>query len=274
MNAFTDTVNERMIAQRDAFFGLRGVVSVSAPKRKAREQKNPDDEIVLRVGGYGGADEYYIPVDRACLRGGYKIERELARGVTSTIYCVEPDDAAAPCTRVLKVSRYHALEDFSDEADIAKRMGVAGIGPRVFENWSCKEDANSPQFNKSRRPFFVGFIVMEYVGQEPVGNVVTAAMKNVKNGIISPDDAEKAVASAMDATLVALNKMHKFGYAHRDAHLNNFMLQTDPPRAVIIDFGNSIETNDETEQQEEAAVLRSLFALFTRRIDAYRQTRS
>ena len=276
MNAFTDAVNERMLAERDAFFDLRGGgggVSVSAPKRKAREQKSPDDEVVLRVGGYG-ACETYVSVDRACLHG-YKIERELARGGKSTIYCVEPDDATAPCTRVLKVSQYSDLGAFGNEADIAKRMGVAGIGPRVFENWPCtEEEAQSSAFNESRRPLLVGFIVMEYAGQDPVGDVVNTAMKNMESEIIRPEEAEKAVTSAIHAALEALNKMHELGYAHNDAHMHNFMLQTDPPRAVIIDFGESVETNDPIVQQQDASVLRSLLNFFMRRIRAYRQSRS
>ena len=116
------------------------------------------------------------------------------------------------------------VEKIENEADITRKMSKLGIGPKLFDVYSCKVDGR-----------LTYYFVLEYMNQGTLYEYV------VKNNI-------KKIPNNMMVNLTnKLKKMHEHGYLHNDLHFNNILVNKCNGKIefYISDFGSTKNIKEE-----------------------------
>jgi tRNA A-37 threonylcarbamoyl transferase component Bud32 len=129
------------------------------------------------------------------------------------ITCTDEND----CNYVSKWVNWRNLEMLYKEAAIQLIVSNHGLAPKPRQILVCNEG---------------GLLIMDKVKGDTLYNKLTAEYTlETKKKII-------------DDTFECFKKLHLLGYVHRDAHLNNIMVEEGTNRIQLIDFGLSEDIKD------------------------------
>eukprot|EP00873_Tetraselmis_striata_P033827 jgi/Tetstr1/454091/TSEL_041010.t1 len=132
-------------------------------------------------------------------------------------------------------------DNLVNEIEIGKKMGEAGIGPRVRAVHWCKQDG--------------GMLVM----------IVTDLMNR---GDLAHFSQTHAVTHAhLKAVEAKLKRMHNLGYLHNDVHSRNVLVHKNDDGSFeffLSDFGMSGEGATDSKRREEVRRVRALTSIVTR----------
>lgn len=171
-------------------------------------------------------------VARGCLtdKNGLPIQlgEKIDAGGTGTVFPVPPapnDSKQEKKTQqqvVLKIipfkSKGYQLEQFEHEVEAAKEAGKVGVGPEVYEAWTCAAEGN-----------VIGLISM----QRLVDAVPLRRLYKPKEPILGAKKLLRLV-------LQKLNKLYGQGWMHGDPNIGNIIISNDRQNAWLVDYGNAV----------------------------------
>jgi len=203
--------------------GLAGTLYLAQlllPKRGAEPDEEKKESVfadLQPVQYVAVADDYNIPHERGECYHYKNIEilenYLLGEGSYGATYatCVGDSDDEGDCdkyvAKVVQLGKYQRYEDFIFEAYLAYKAGEKGIGPKVYERFTC-----GPNYEKG-----VGVIIMDRLFGEKLDDVV-----------ITP--------KLWDKLYRQVNNMHNMGILHCDLYPRNIMLNA-KGEPLIIDYG-------------------------------------
>jgi hypothetical protein len=127
------------------------------------------------------------------------------------------------------------LTIIENEAEITKKMGDLGIGPKVYDIYHCN-DNNKPKY----------YFVMQYMNQ---GSLASYMDKN-KLKTLKPN--------LINSIMNKLQKMHDHGYIHNDLHIGNILVNKNKNGTLeffISDFGLSQNSKKQVQNNQETELM-------------------
>lgn len=173
----------------------------------------------------------YLPSNSKSKQACFKKMKELktlGEGAYGKVYLV----SNKKYKYAIKVQQLRGDDDEQDqlrrEYEISKKMGELGIGPKIYDNYICKD----PQTGK-----LSSYIIMEYMR----GGNIMDWLDNQEE--VTP----KMIQQLTNQLRSKLKKVHKAKFVHKDLHEGNIFIQihkNGQPELMIGDFGLAASFKD------------------------------
>jgi serine/threonine protein kinase len=162
-----------------------------------------------------------------CLQD-YKLEDKIGQGRFGSVFKICP---TPKCDKVIKIQKITSIDDFDNEVRIAIEMGENGVGPKVFDSWTCKIDS-----------WLFGFTIAERMDitlgdwAESVGRDLIDELEKIRPEL-----------------LWKVEEIALLGYLHNDLTENNIMIKFDngEMKFYIVDFGDVVPIVDPVEDRNK-----------------------
>lgn len=190
----------------------------------------------------------YIPVQipkaKKCLKD-LILKGQLGAGAFGSAY--EACRNAGDCGYVVKIMlidkrneqlpgeriRY-SLENFNSEASVCKWAGEHGVGPKVYDYWTCSSPMTMARLMANYQIVSYREIELRAIGFIVMEKLDITLRHYIKKHPSAKDKYKKDIENLKA-------KLAEGGYQHEDAHNNNIMLKLDkngtPTQIYLIDFG-------------------------------------
>lgn len=196
----------------------------------------------------------YIPLDKndinSCIKAEYNIKNKLessGSGAFGDVFKTKGKKYSY-AIKVIDIDKHNdddiwfrrgkpkdKLTGIEKEAEITKKMGDLGIGPKLYDVYHCN-DNNKPKY----------YFVMQYMNQ---GSLDSYMEKN-KLKTLKPQ--------LINSIITKLQKMHDNGYIHNDLHPGNILVNKKKNGILefyISDFGLSENSKKQTQNDQESELL-------------------
>jgi tRNA A-37 threonylcarbamoyl transferase component Bud32 len=196
----------------------------------------------------------YIPLDKnninSCIKAEYNIKNKLKSSGSGAFGDVFKTKGKKH-TYAVKIIDINKQDDNMDyfqkgkpkdkltiiekEAEITKKMGDLGIGPKLYDVYHCN-DNNTPKY----------YFVMQYMNQ---GSLYSYMYKN-KLQTLKPD--------LINSIITKIQKMHDNGIIHNDLHFGNILVNKKKNGTLefyISDFGLSENAKKQIQNEQELELL-------------------
>jgi tRNA A-37 threonylcarbamoyl transferase component Bud32 len=239
--------SEKYLEQKDKLPMLRNLVSGALKNVKKLNRKLTSSKI-----------PEYIPLDKndlnSCIKAEYNIKNKVEESGSGAFGDVIKTKGKkyTYAVKVINIDKdednpwdnpwdrgMDKLTEIETEAEITRKMGEIGIGPKLFDVYYCNNDGK-PKY----------YFVLEYMNQGSLQSYLQK--KNLKK--LPPLDNKKL--------LNKLQKMHDNGYIHNDLHSGNVLINKNANGSLdfyISDFGlsNNIHTETKLSQDKELKKFKS-----------------
>ena len=186
----------------------------------------------------------YIPIDNndlhSCIKAEYNIKNKVeaaGAGAFSDVFKTKGKKYTYT-VKVINIDQddndfwdntKDKLKDIESEANITKKMGELGIGPKLYDVYYCNND-NKPKY----------YFVMEFMNQGSLKSYMEKT--NLK----------KLPAAQVKTIIAKLKKMHDIGYIHNDMHASNILVNKKSNGQLEFFISNYGFTSDIDKQTKES----------------------
>ena len=152
---------------------------------------------------------------------GYRLLKEIGEGAFGTVYLCEKNKKKFAIKLQFYFKEDGNMEGFIksrlNEYKIAKKIGNAGIGPKIYETMFFYDEI---------KELFLNIMIMEYIK----GEELCSYQKKLKE-------------SEIKKLKLKIDKLHKMKIYHKDLHRCNIMVTKKNGKLdfVILDFGMAVE---------------------------------
>jgi tRNA A-37 threonylcarbamoyl transferase component Bud32 len=196
----------------------------------------------------------YIPLDKndinSCIKAEYNVKNKLessgsgafgdvfktkGKKYSYAVKVIDIDKQDDDAIWFNKGKPKDKLTDIETEAEITKKMGDLGIGPKLYDVYHC-DDNNKPKY----------YFVMQYMNQ---GSLDSYMEKN-KLKTLKPQ--------LINSIISKLQKMHDNGYIHNDLHSGNILVNKKKNGTLefyISDFGLSENSKKQVQNDQESELI-------------------